>query len=55
LKKYNYLIVFIGIISLLTAGCFDGMKNEEQYIKVDKRVGDENKYEDYKAHEAGGP
>jgi hypothetical protein len=48
LKKFTYLIVFIGIISLFTAGCFDGMKNEEQYIEVKKRVGDENQYEAFK-------
>lgn len=48
MKKFNYLIVFIGIISLFTAGCFGVTKNEEQYIKVEKRVGDENKYEDFK-------
>jgi hypothetical protein len=48
LKKFTYLIVFIGIISLFTTGCLDGMKNEEQFIKVYKSVGDENKYEDYK-------
>jgi hypothetical protein len=48
LKKFNYLIVFIGVISLFTAGCFGVTKKEEQYIKVEKRVGDENKYEDFK-------
>lgn len=48
MKKFNYLIVFIGVISLFTAGCFSVTKNEEQYIKVEKRVGDENKYEDFK-------
>ncbi|MEH7439318.1 hypothetical protein V7182_17735 [Neobacillus drentensis] len=48
MKKFTYLIVFIGIISLFTAGCFNGMKNEEQYIKVKKRVGDENNYEAFK-------
>lgn len=42
------MIVFIGVISLFTAGCFSVTKNEEQYIKVEKRVGDENKYEDFK-------
>ncbi|WML58667.1 hypothetical protein [Neobacillus sp. PS2-9] len=48
MKKFTYLIVFIGIISLFTAGYFDGMKNEEQYIEVKKRVGDENNYEAFK-------
>lgn len=48
MKKFTYLIVFIGIISLFTTGCFGGMEKEEQYIKVAKRVGDENKYEDFK-------
>ncbi|MGG3563270.1 hypothetical protein ABES03_16895 [Neobacillus rhizosphaerae] len=48
MKKVTYLIVFIGIISLFTAGCFDVMKNEEQFIEVKKRIGDENKYEDFR-------
>ncbi|MDQ1143815.1 hypothetical protein QE429_000642 [Bacillus sp. SORGH_AS 510] len=48
MKKLNYLIVFIGIISLFAAGCNGVTKNEEQYIKVEKRVENEDKYEDFK-------
>ncbi|MDR6121242.1 hypothetical protein QFZ87_000839 [Bacillus sp. SLBN-46] len=48
MKNFKYLIVLIGIISIFTAGCSNIIKDEEQYIVVKKRVGDENKYEDFK-------
>ncbi|WP_080846134.1 hypothetical protein [Cytobacillus gottheilii] len=44
MKKFKYLIAFIGIISLFIAGC----SNQEQNIEVHKRIGDENNYEDFK-------
>ena len=48
MNNLKYLIVFIGIISILIVGCSNVIETEEQYIKVQKRIGDENKYEDFK-------
>jgi hypothetical protein len=48
LKNLKYLITFIGIISIFIVGCSNVIKSEEQYIKVQKRIGDENKYEDFR-------
>ena len=48
LKNFKYLIAFIGVISIFLVGCSNVIENEEQYIKVQKRMGDENKYEDFK-------
>lgn len=48
LKNFKYLTVFIGIISILLVGCSSEIETEEQYIAIQKRVGDENKYEDFK-------
>ncbi|MFB5284654.1 hypothetical protein [Peribacillus sp. Hz7] len=48
LKNLKYLIALIGIISIFIAGCSNVIKNEEQNIEVQKRIGDENKYENFK-------
>ena len=48
LKNFKYLMAFIGIISIFIVGCSNTTETEEQFIKVQKRVGDENKYEDFK-------
>lgn len=48
MKNFKYLIAFIAIVSILITGCSNPLKNEEQYIKVQKRLGDEANYEDYK-------
>ncbi|MFL0584330.1 hypothetical protein ACH0B6_17290 [Solibacillus silvestris] len=48
MKNFKYLTVFIGIISILLVGCSSEIETEEQYIAIQKRVGDENKYEDFK-------
>ncbi|WP_404828911.1 hypothetical protein [Solibacillus faecavium] len=48
MKKFKYLIAFIGAISLFIVGCSNLIENEEQYIKVQKRIGDQNEYEDFK-------
>jgi hypothetical protein len=32
----------------IVTGCVNGIENEEKKIEVEKRIGDENKYEDYK-------
>lgn len=39
-----YVIALIGIISMSIAGC----SNQEQSVEVQKRIGDENNYEDFK-------
>lgn len=38
------IVVFVFIIT----GCSSGIENEEQKIVVQKRIADENKYEDFK-------
>ncbi|WP_099355172.1 hypothetical protein [Fredinandcohnia onubensis] len=38
------VIALIGIISMFIAGC----SNQEQSVEVQKRIGDENNYEDFK-------
>ncbi|MEK4628788.1 hypothetical protein MKZ17_11330 [Solibacillus sp. FSL R7-0682] len=48
MKNFKYLTVFIGIISIFLVGCSNEIETEEQYITIQKRVGDENKYEDFK-------
>ncbi|MER2058030.1 MAG: hypothetical protein ABTA16_04350 [Niallia sp.] len=42
------LIVFCGIISIFIVGCSNTLENEEQNIEVQKRIGDEYNYEDFK-------
>ena len=48
MKNFKFLIAFIGIISIFIVGCSDTTETYEQYIKVQKRVGDESNYEDFK-------
>jgi len=48
LKNLKYLIAFIGIISIFIAGCSNSLENEEQNIDVQKRIGDDYNYEDFK-------
>lgn len=49
---FKYLIVFIGVFSFFIVGCSNESSNELQNegnkILVEKRVGEENKYEHYK-------
>ncbi|MDF2556324.1 MAG: hypothetical protein K0R71_152 [Bacillales bacterium] len=49
MKKITYLLAFIGIFSIFITGCLNpnSLENEEQMINVLKRIGDENKYEDF--------
>ncbi|MFJ7976759.1 hypothetical protein ACIQZI_13835 [Peribacillus sp. NPDC096379] len=42
------LFVFFGIISIFIVGCSNALENEEQSIKVQKLIGDEYNYEDFK-------
>ncbi|WP_050615524.1 hypothetical protein [Bacillus testis] len=46
MKRVLYLIPFMGIMFVLVAGCLNSVENEEQFIKVQKLMGDE--YEDFK-------
>lgn len=46
LKNLKYLVAFIGIFSIFIIGCSNQLINEEQYIKVQKRIGDN--YKDFK-------
>jgi len=48
MKLQKPFIVLIAVFLLLVTGCANGIENEEQKIEVQKRIGDENKYENYK-------
>ncbi|MGM8215627.1 hypothetical protein ACLIA0_08620 [Bacillaceae bacterium W0354] len=48
MKNFKYLIAFFGMILIFVVGCSNVIETEEQYIEVQKRIGDENKYEDFK-------
>lgn len=48
LKQYKKLMVTIGMILLFLAGCSNDLKDEEQRIEVQKYLGNENQYEDFK-------
>lgn len=48
MKKIKYFIALFGIVSIFLVGCSNVIENEEQYIKVQNRIGEENKYEDFK-------
>lgn len=48
LKKLKFLIVFMGIISMFILGCSNDIKDGEQSIEVQKRIGDENNYDNFK-------
>lgn len=54
MKDVKYLIIFIGIILIFIPGCSDPkdskdtLENKEQIIIVQKRIGDEDKYEEFK-------
>ncbi|MBK3493819.1 hypothetical protein JFL43_02880 [Viridibacillus sp. YIM B01967] len=44
----NLFFVFIAIFLFIVTGCSNRIENVEQRIEVQERVGDENKYEDFK-------
>ena len=44
----NLYLVCIAICLFIVTGCLNKIGNEEQVIKVQKRVGDDKKYEDLK-------
>lgn len=48
MKHYKHFIVFIGIFLILITGCSNEIKNEGNEIIVQKRVGEENKYEHFR-------
>ncbi|GEL05050.1 hypothetical protein HNQ42_000173 [Rummeliibacillus stabekisii] len=48
MKNFKFLIVFIGILLIFISGCTNPIKNEEQNLVVQKRIGDENNYEEFK-------
>lgn len=47
MKTNKILIIFISILLFLMVGCTNGIKNEGNKIIVEKRVGEEDKYEHY--------
>ena len=48
LKNFKYLIAFMIIISIFITGCSNEIGNNKLNIQIQKRIGDENKYEDFK-------
>ncbi|CAM4276598.1 hypothetical protein BAMA_07870 [Bacillus manliponensis] len=48
MKLKNLSFVFIVILSFCIAGCVKEEKQEEQKIKVQKRIGDDGGYEEFK-------
>jgi len=48
MKFAKILFVSLAMILFVITGCSSGIENEEQNIEVQKRIGDENKYEDFK-------
>jgi len=48
LNKLKYFIAFIAIISIFITGCSNATKDEVQKIEVEKRIGNNDKYEDFK-------
>lgn len=47
LKNFKYLIASFGIITILIAGCSNLINDKVKYIDVEKRISDENKYEEF--------
>lgn len=48
MKYLKLIIASFGILSILITGCSNPIGNDEQYIVVQKCIGEENKYEDIK-------
>lgn len=48
MKYLKVLIASFGISSILLAGCSNPIGNTEENVAVQKRVGEENEYEDFK-------
>ncbi|MEK4092000.1 hypothetical protein [Viridibacillus sp. FSL H8-0110] len=42
------LFVSLAMILFVITGCSNGKEDEGEYLEVQKRIGDENKYEDFK-------
>ncbi len=48
MKFLKLILVLVTMFLFIVTGCVNGITNEEQRIVVQKRVGEENKYEDFK-------
>ncbi|MFE6169381.1 hypothetical protein ACFVP8_16160 [Viridibacillus arvi] len=48
MKFTKTLFVSLAMILFIITGCSNGKEDLGEYIKVQKRIGDENKYEDFK-------
>ncbi|MEK4760218.1 hypothetical protein MHH85_08160 [Viridibacillus sp. FSL E2-0187] len=48
MKFRKTLFVSLVMILFVISGCSNGKVDTEKYIEVQKRIGDENKYEDFK-------
>lgn len=48
MRKFKYVFILMGIVSIIVAGCSNVIGNEKQYIKIQKRIGFEDEYEDFK-------
>ncbi len=47
MKLQKVLIIFISVFLLIVVGCSNGIENKGNMIGVEKRVGEEDKYEHY--------
>ena len=47
LKTFK-LFFIIGVFSILIVGCSNDIENKEESLIVQKRIGDENNYEDFR-------
>lgn len=48
MKTLKFFIFLIGIFSISLVGCSNDIENTEQSLIVQKRIGDENNYEDFR-------
>lgn len=48
MKHFKHFIVFISVFSLVIAGCSNKIENEGNSIIVEKRIGEDDRYEQFK-------
>lgn len=48
MRYWKHFIIFIGIFFIFITGCSNGIEIEGNEIVVQKRVGEENKYEEFR-------
>ena len=48
MKRFNYFFVFISVFLIVIAGCSNKIENKGNSIIVEKRIGEEDRYEPFK-------